>query len=80
MTPEQSQRLKEITEYVRNANYEVNKGRLPASFEERAFLHNLVYDLISERDEARKLCADYRDTYGGGPIDPLPWESNATDN
>lgn len=82
MTQEQETRLKEIGVRVEDVRIMVaaheplrrSDGSVFSSCDIQ-FLYDILLQTIAEIAEARKLCSDYRDTYGGGPKDPLPWEA-----
>lgn len=71
----EQEELKCIGADVERWRAKVRVGHPSVYIYDRQFLYDLLFSTIVERDEARKLCADYRDTYGGGPKDPLPWEN-----
>lgn len=85
MTQEQETKLKEVAARVKD--WEIHLIAYSASVREGSFSRDLVflYDIllqtIAERDEARQIAKEYRDSdgveswYRDSTTDPLPWEA-----
>lgn len=81
MTQEQKTRLKEIGEIVDAIREHLPEYRYQRVYHDRQFLYDLLLQTIAERDEARQIAKEYRDSdgaeswYRDSTTDPLPWEA-----
>jgi len=79
MTQEQEKRLKEIGERVEDSR-EFLGDIHPGAMQDRLLLYDLIREIMEERDEARQIAKEYRDSdgaeswYRDSTTDPLPWE------